>query len=96
MRLVFETKQTKTAAEIREWIQENLGVDCSVQVHPSNTIITFREPPKDLKKLYEWLAEEMDARLLGGGEGEGDTAIRNGRKGLRDYSASGWNEGYNN
>lgn len=68
MRLVFETKQTKTAQEVRQWILENLRVDCSVQVHPSNTIISFTKSPKDIKKLVEWLKSEMDAVLVSGDE----------------------------
>ena len=64
MRIAFETRQMKTAEEIRRWVLDNMGVDCSVQVHPNNTIITFSERPKELKKLLEWLKEEMDAVLL--------------------------------
>ena len=64
--LAFETKQTCSADEIRKWIIENIGVDCSVQVHPRNTIIVFSKPikDKDIKKLVEWIKSKMDGKLL--------------------------------
>lgn len=66
MRLVFETKQTKHADEVREWIEKNLNVSCSVIVHPNNTIITLSRKlsSSELEKLVKWIEEEMDGKLL--------------------------------
>lgn len=67
MRLVFETKQTKSATEIRQWILENFKINCSVQVHPNNTIIIFPEIIKDkqiIKEIVEWIQSEMEGKLI--------------------------------
>jgi len=84
MRLVFETKQTKTADEVREWIISNLGVNCSVEVHPSNTIINLQGDVEelDLDKLYDWMKEEMDGRLI--------TPVGGGKETKTKASEGGW------
>ena len=94
MRLIFETKQTKRAREIRQWILKNLGVECTVVVTPSNTDIWI-EKDVDASRLVKWLKREMDAKLIkqeGGEKLESDSTLRDGRERLYRDSSSGGNE----
>jgi len=66
MRFVFETKQLKNADDVRAWIVENLGCECSVVVTPNNTIIVTSVDigKSEVDGLKEWIAENMDGRLV--------------------------------
>mgnify|MGYP000120722622 CR=1 FL=1 len=66
MRLVYKTKQLKTAEEVREYIKKTFHVDCSVAVHPTHTVINTRRKlsKTELAELNDWMAENMDGRLL--------------------------------
>lgn len=66
MRLVFETKQLKHADDVRDYILNRFGVDSSVVVMPSNTVIVTQEDldKNQVTELVRWMSEEMDGVLL--------------------------------
>jgi len=67
MRLVFDTKRLLSADEIHQWISDNLHAESSVSVTHNNTRIIIHDRElsnSELKKLYKFIQEEMDGKLI--------------------------------
>ena len=63
MRVEYSVKNVgKTADDVRQYINDKLGTECFVALHPNRLKITFSSPvPEEgLKIVDQYVTEEMD------------------------------------
>jgi len=63
MRVEYSVKNVgKTADDVRQYINDKLGIECFVALHPNRLKITFSSPipDKGIKIIDDYVKEEMD------------------------------------
>jgi len=63
MRVEYSVKDVgKTADDVRQYINDKLGIECFVALHPNRLKITFSSPvPEEgLKIVDQYVTEELD------------------------------------